>query len=925
MNRKAYIRIVLAWAALCLALGACRGETVSIKSNIPGAAIGETVSMKSNISGAAIIELAYSSDGAFLYVVSADALVRVWDTGTGELKACLTAVSAAAAAEQEGQTLYAGGELPPATDKATARVIGEGGKLIAYGYADGSVIVRERESGAELVRHIGGENGEWISIVPAGYFKASPQGGNLVEVQSGDDRYTMSQLSEVFRRNDIFEEALGGSPISGITLQELLQDANSQAPLVEIMEGGNGIDTKDAVADIRVQVTARNGGVGYLVVRNGESVIALPSLEGGQTSIVQGQTRYEVSLTVPVEPGENQIGVSCFNANHTIESGISRVTVQADYRAAAGKPTLYVLAAAIKDYQDNRDYSNLSYTVNDADRIGELFSRQQTGSLYEDVVIQRLYNSDVTRDGLAKAFDELGKRVKPQDIFVFFFSGHGDVDQRKDFFLVPWDTPAGQPIVKQDIISNIMKIRSRGTLMMLDTCRSGALMDMETAFGRLLEKLGQKAVLVAASGEQSAVESGELEHGVFSYVLLDKYSGSPELGDARYTDDRQLISYVKEQVPLEVARLQERGKLSGAGSRGATRRELIMQEPLGWFPERSFNLLDRYLEPGSLNISTVSAGTLVVEGGAPERLRAGEKVTKTLAEKKYTVSMLYADGEREEQTVEVQNNGVTEVRFTHTVPVKNEMVRINGGTFMMGSPATEAGRYNREGPQHLVTVSGFSMSRYEVTQQEYEEVMGNNPSNWKGSDLPVERVSWYNAVEYCNRRSVKEGLTPVYTISGTRVTWNRDAQADPRSAGYRLPTEAEWEYACRAGTTGPFSTGNNITTNQANYNGYEPYNNNPRGVYRQKTVDAGSYAPNAWGLYDMHGNVWEWCWDWEDDNTYDGGAQTNPVGADSGAVRAARGGSWSNYGQNLRSAYRGSYAPSDRSDNLGFRLVRSVR
>jgi formylglycine-generating enzyme required for sulfatase activity len=263
--------------------------------------------------------------------------------------------------------------------------------------------------------------------------------------------------------------------------------------------------------------------------------------------------------------------------------------------------------------------------------------------------------------------------------------------------------------------------------------------------------------------------------------------------------------------------------------------------------------------------------------------------------------------------------------------VPDNMVRINGGTFTMGSPANEPER-NSGGDievQHQVTVSSFYMGKYEVTQKEYQEVMGTNPSKFKGNNLPVEQVSWYDAVEYCNKRSQREGLTPAYIIDKNRsdpnnkwhdatVRWLVTRNADAN--GYRLPTEAEWEYACRAGTTTPFSTGNNVTTNQANFNGYYPYNNNAKGTSREKTTTVGSFTPNAWGLYDMHGNVWEWCWDWSGD--YSSNAQTDPVGAISADQRVIRGGSWYNYGRHLRSANRGVELPENREDRTGFRLVR---
>jgi formylglycine-generating enzyme required for sulfatase activity len=271
-------------------------------------------------------------------------------------------------------------------------------------------------------------------------------------------------------------------------------------------------------------------------------------------------------------------------------------------------------------------------------------------------------------------------------------------------------------------------------------------------------------------------------------------------------------------------------------------------------------------------------------------------------------------------------------------PITNNMVRVEGGTFTMGSPANEKGRKNDE-VQHQVTVSSFYMGKYEVTQKEYQEVMGTNPNEFKGDNLPVENVSWYDAVEYCNKRSRMEGLTPAYTMNKNQrdpnnynyseyeewtVTWNKNAN------GYRLPTEAEWEYACRAGTTTAFSTGNNITTNQANYNGNEPYNNNAKGTYRGKTTAVGSFAPNAWGLYDMHGNVWEWCWDWYGD--YSSGSQIDPDEPDFHSFRkVARGGGCSAPGPILRSAYRidsrtsgyGFNYSSGGEDRIGFRLVRS--
>jgi len=253
--------------------------------------------------------------------------------------------------------------------------------------------------------------------------------------------------------------------------------------------------------------------------------------------------------------------------------------------------------------------------------------------------------------------------------------------------------------------------------------------------------------------------------------------------------------------------------------------------------------------------------------------------------------------------------------------VPREFVKISGGTFTMGSHSGEQGRTSEESPQRQVTVSLFYIATHPVTQAEYEKVMGENPSIFKGAKLPVEQVDWFDAVDYCNKRSKQEGLTPAYTITvsdnNRTVTWNREAN------GYRLPTEAEWEYACRAGTVTPFSFGNSINTNLANYNGTNPYDIYVTGEDRKKTTAVGSFAPNSWGLYDMHGNVFEWCWDWF--GNYAGRNQEDPAGAVSGTKRVLRGGSWMSSMPQIRSAFRHSAPPSgSREPNIGFRVVHNV-
>jgi len=246
---------------------------------------------------------------------------------------------------------------------------------------------------------------------------------------------------------------------------------------------------------------------------------------------------------------------------------------------------------------------------------------------------------------------------------------------------------------------------------------------------------------------------------------------------------------------------------------------------------------------------------------------------------------------------------------------KSNMALIPEGFFLMGSPVNERDRFNAEGPQHKVTLKAFYLCKYEVSQKEFQDIMGINNSTFKGDNYPVDMVSWFEAIEYCNALSKKEKLKPAYTVNNDSVTWDRSAN------GYRLPAEAEWEYACRAGTVTAFYTGNNITTSQANYDGNWPYGNNPRGEYRRKFTEAGSFPANPWGLHDINGNAWEWCWDWF--GPYSETDKENPSGASSGSTRVQRGGSWGSTGAELRCAFRRSYYPNERVISAGFRVARN--
>ena len=263
--------------------------------------------------------------------------------------------------------------------------------------------------------------------------------------------------------------------------------------------------------------------------------------------------------------------------------------------------------------------------------------------------------------------------------------------------------------------------------------------------------------------------------------------------------------------------------------------------------------------------------------------------------------------------------------FTAGAAPSGGFVLIKGGTFTMGSPTTERLRHPDE-VQHKVAVSSFWVDPFEVTQESFESVMKRNPSRYSGKRLPVEQVTWFDAIDYCNRRSEQEGLSPVYKVTGNTVEWDRAAD------GYRLLTEAEWEWAARAGTSNIFYAKDQITSRDANFQGHYPYlieenyvrPHNPDVVtseYRGKTIAVDSLAPNAFGLYNMMGNVAEWVFDLYGE--YDLSATQDPAGATSGFLRVNRGGSYNDFAKHVRMAYRSATNPRDPDYNLGFRVARN--
>ncbi|MCB5234350.1 MAG: formylglycine-generating enzyme family protein [Candidatus Cloacimonetes bacterium] len=234
------------------------------------------------------------------------------------------------------------------------------------------------------------------------------------------------------------------------------------------------------------------------------------------------------------------------------------------------------------------------------------------------------------------------------------------------------------------------------------------------------------------------------------------------------------------------------------------------------------------------------------------------------------------------------------------------MVFVEGGSFMMGC---DEGLFH-ERPSHEVSLSSFWIGKYEVTQAEWKQIMEFNPSGFTGDMLPANNISWYMATEFCNKLSLKEGLSPCYSGSGV------DIICDFAADGYRLPTEAEWEYAARGGkqSEGYKYAGSDSAEEVAWFS-----NNAEDQIY-----PVGQKKPNELGLYDMHGNVSEWCWDWYNSSYYEDSPKHNPQGESSGGYRVIRGGSWNSEDIDNSVSSRDNSFPEMESSTAGFRLVRSA-
>ncbi|QMS87673.1 SUMF1/EgtB/PvdO family nonheme iron enzyme [Nostoc edaphicum CCNP1411] len=534
------------------------------------------------------------------------------------------------------------------------------------------------------------------------------------------------------------------------------------------------------------------------------------------------------------------------------------------------------------------------------------------------------------RANLRQVFLELFNKpfMEAGDNFWFFFSGHGIRHADRDY-LMPCD---GNPadIEETAIPINFIAERLRrcgadNVVLILDACRSLGTRAGEGIGRQTAEEARQQGVIsiFSCSPQQYSYEIEALQQGAFTTALLEG------LGiQGKCATVERLDQYLKFRVPELVRQHKNTKQTPYVIAEPVDKSHLILVPRYATLADIATLKNDAYQAEADRNLDLAEQLWIRVLAAASgqdtvaikaiqriERLRwerqepSSPQIRPIIENSTKGISIVEKNPLKTFQfevvTVDAQGN-ISNRRnqeakyFEENLGngVTLEMVQIPGGTFTMGSPEGEAERRDNESPLHQVTVPKFFMGKYAVTQAQYQAIMGSNPSRFKGEKRPVEQVTWDEAVEFCEKLSQKIGKT------------------------YRLPSEAEWEYACRAGTTTPFYFGETITTDLVNYNGKYPYGSAPKGEYRQQTIDVGKFPPNSFGLYDMHGNVYEWCEDVYNGNYIDAPTDGKPwlVGSDNNA-KLLRSGSWIYTAWTCRSAYRDCFARPHRGNAVGFRVV----
>ena len=578
------------------------------------------------------------------------------------------------------------------------------------------------------------------------------------------------------------------------------------------------------------------------------------------------------------------------------------------------------LFVGVNEYVDPK-IQNLRYAISDA---AMLFAQFKAIGFEADELMPNPTRSEV-EEKIARMTEDMEGEG---DVFLFYFAGHGFVapgdDERlfcrDDFYRKLQYHSAGLSFA---MLRDTTRLGGLNRIFILDACRSNAFTG-ERGNGRprdlapisalmgapdvgTARRVGGHAIWRSCSSGQCAMELEQFEHGVFSLaidtVMTECIRTGRELTFDKpfmrlVVDKMQSFAQDGEQLPEDQYSGNWPGMILIPGRKTAT--TLPKSTALVLCPVCGF----RNREEQTFRCRVCGRDYLCTTHFDKQERCCEDCAAAKRREREAAECRAREDAERRAREIREASlrNGTcleTGVCRTITLPggAEMEMVYCPPGEFVMGSPADEEGRFDHETQHRVRLTKGFWLGKYPVTQGQWQSVMGNNPSHFKGDDLPVEFVSWDDCQIFVKKVNAAQGC------------------------GARLPTEAEWEYACRAGTTTVYFWGNALNGDKANCNGNYPCGTKTKGAYLEKVTPVGRYAPNSWGFFDMHGNVWEWCADWCGD--YSGDA-VDPKGPSSGSNRVLRGGSWYTYARSCRSADRYGQGPGYRNIDCGFRFCCSA-
>lgn len=614
----------------------------------------------------------------------------------------------------------------------------------------------------------------------------------------------------------------------------------------------------------------------------------------------------------------------------------------------------YALLVGVSNY--TVDLKPLPSAVKDVEALRQVLVNPEIGGFAElDVAVL----VDAEKGAIESAIYDLFANRKTDDLLLLYFSGHGVTDSRNDFYFTGAKTrkDALPPTaVSSNYVHSLMnQSRPKRQVVILDCCHSGAfpkgMMAKDLGMVNLLPKLGGegRAILTASDSTQYAFEQEGFELSLYTHFLVEGLrTGAADRDDDGDVSVDELYEYVRDKVKSANDRMSPEFYPVKEGHRTVLARaaqddpklkfrkevEKVVKRSNGKISAIARNLLARKWQ--ELKINSQEAEAIISEVLRPyheyvKRLEEYETALEEMIAEEFPFSEVTQEelreyekhlGLREEhiiaivariiqpkqieydrmlqaQNIKAQESQIGQLNLGNGVNL--DLVRIPAGKFMMGS-----NKRNSEQPIHEATLKEFWMGKYAVTNAQWQAVMGIKPSEqydvkFQGENQPVVGVSWEDAKEFCKEASEKTGKL------------------------IRLPSETEWEYACRAGTTTPFHFGETITAELVNYDGNNPYGDAPKGEYRNKTVNVDSFSPNAWGLYQMHGNVWEWCEDVWHEN-YNGIPQDGSAWLDGGeqSKRLLRGGAWDSYARACRSAIRYGRGAGNWYYSFGLRVVVSI-